>query len=213
LQSQQKKKNPAFQLRSIAGVEAVAATLDTLILDSNLLSSILPTPSYALRFPRLRTLSLNKNQVADVDALLASVRKACPRLEYLSLLKNPGVPDWFSADSEDYQRHRYVIFSFLSPFCFFGSSDFFFGFFSMRSIFLMTLFFFFCVFARWYVIHRLPDLRFLDSRPVTSAERSEALRVGSFQRTAKLDPEEVTPAFLFFFFFFSPSFSKTLNET
>ncbi|KAH6942066.1 hypothetical protein HPB50_000249 [Hyalomma asiaticum] len=38
---------------------------------------------------------------------------------------------------------------------------------------------------RYYVIHKLWRLKFLDSRAVTSAERAEARRVGAFMRVAR----------------------------
>ncbi|XP_037273874.1 leucine-rich melanocyte differentiation-associated protein [Rhipicephalus microplus] len=38
---------------------------------------------------------------------------------------------------------------------------------------------------RYYVIHKLRQLKFLDSRAVTSVERAEAMRVGAFMRVAR----------------------------
>lgn len=38
---------------------------------------------------------------------------------------------------------------------------------------------------RYYVIHKLPNLKFLDSRAVSSVERAEARRVGAFMRVAR----------------------------
>lgn len=38
---------------------------------------------------------------------------------------------------------------------------------------------------RYYVIHKLRSLKFLDSRAVSGAERAEALRVGAFMRVAR----------------------------
>ncbi|KAH7949299.1 hypothetical protein HPB49_007458 [Dermacentor silvarum] len=38
---------------------------------------------------------------------------------------------------------------------------------------------------RYYVIYKLRQLKFLDSRAVTSAERAEARRVGAFMRVAR----------------------------
>lgn len=35
---------------------------------------------------------------------------------------------------------------------------------------------------RYYVLYRLPNLTFLDSRPVRSKEREEAQRVGSYMK-------------------------------
>eukprot|EP00128_Syssomonas_multiformis_P011621 Colp12_sorted_trinity150504_noHs@23637 len=44
---------------------------------------------------------------------------------------------------------------------------------------------------RHYVLWRLPKLRFLDSRPVSSQEVAEAKRVGSFARVVKVDVKEL----------------------
>lgn len=45
--------------------------------------------------------------------------------------------------------------------------------------------------ARYYVLHRLPNLTFLDSRPVTQQERKEAKRVGAFMRVVRPDSQMV----------------------
>ena len=47
------------------------------------------------------------------------------------------------------------------------------------------------LFCRYYVIHRLPQLNFLDSRPVTSAERTEAKRVGAFMQVVRPNEDMV----------------------
>lgn len=44
---------------------------------------------------------------------------------------------------------------------------------------------------RYYVLFKLPKLRFLDSRPVSDAERAEAQRVGQFMRVVKADSANV----------------------
>lgn len=38
---------------------------------------------------------------------------------------------------------------------------------------------------RYYVLHKLVSLRFLDSRPVNNAERRESQRIGAFMRVAR----------------------------
>ena len=43
------------------------------------------------------------------------------------------------------------------------------------------------LFFRYYVIFKLPRLRFLDSRPVSESERTEAKRVGALMRVVKAD--------------------------
>src|SRR5690606_25217151 len=47
---------------------------------------------------------------------------------------------------------------------------------------------------RYLVVHRLPGLRFLDSRPVTEAEREQARRVGPFMRIVRPAAEAAAPA-------------------
>lgn len=51
---------------------------------------------------------------------------------------------------------------------------------------IVTLFF-----VRYYVLFRLPQLTFLDSRPVTNNERIEAKRVGAFMQVVKPNDESV----------------------
>ncbi|XP_064390531.1 leucine-rich melanocyte differentiation-associated protein-like [Halichondria panicea] len=46
---------------------------------------------------------------------------------------------------------------------------------------------------RYYVLYKLPQLTFLDSRPVSSEERKEAKRVGQFMRVVK-PPSDVLEA-------------------
>ncbi len=60
---------------------------------------------------------------------------------------------------------------------------------------------------RYYVLYKLPQLTFLDSRPVSSDERKEAKRVGQFMRVVK-PPSDVVRAcmcmclFLLFLFLY-----------
>ena len=44
---------------------------------------------------------------------------------------------------------------------------------------------------RYFVLYKLPKLRFLDSRPVSDRERSEAQRVGQFMRVVRADEGNV----------------------
>lgn len=44
---------------------------------------------------------------------------------------------------------------------------------------------------RYYVIFKLPRLRFLDSRPVSESERTEAKRVGALMRVVKADETDL----------------------
>ena len=44
---------------------------------------------------------------------------------------------------------------------------------------------------RYYVLHKLPALKFLDSRPVKDDERKEAQRVGAYMRIITPAQEEM----------------------
>ncbi|XP_038348283.1 leucine-rich melanocyte differentiation-associated protein isoform X1 [Canis lupus familiaris] len=127
--------------RSLEGLSAFGS-LEELILDNNLLGNDLVLPG----LPRLHTLTLNKNQITDLECLLDHLAKVTPALEYLSLLGNVACPNELVSlekDEEDYKRYR----------CF--------------------------------VLHKLPNLKFLDARKVTRQEREEALVRGSFMKVVK----------------------------
>merc|ERR1719461_227535 len=64
------------------------SSLDTLILDKNNLKTLDGIPA----IPTLKTLWLNNNAIERIDTLLNDISKLFPKIEYLSLLKNPGVP-------------------------------------------------------------------------------------------------------------------------
>nr|XP_023658602.1 leucine-rich melanocyte differentiation-associated protein isoform X2 [Paramormyrops kingsleyae] len=95
------------QLKSLAGLKAFGQ-LEELVADNNLLGSDLRLP----HLPCLRTLTLNKNQITDVAALVEHLHKATPSLEYLSLLGNQACPNQLVSlenNEEDYQRYRYFV--------------------------------------------------------------------------------------------------------
>lgn len=97
------------QLRSLQGVEEFQL-LEELILDNNKLTdeSLSNIPS----LPHLHTLTLNKNNVCDIESLLAQLGVMCPKLRYLSLLGNQACPHEMLGgehDDEDYQRYRYYV--------------------------------------------------------------------------------------------------------
>ncbi|XP_068838860.1 leucine-rich melanocyte differentiation-associated protein isoform X1 [Capricornis sumatraensis] len=128
-------------LRSLEGLSAFGS-LEELILDNNLLGDDLVLPG----LPRLHTLTLNKNQITDLEYLLDHLAEVTPALEYLSLLGNVACPNELVSlekDEEDYKRYR----------CF--------------------------------VLHKLPNLKFLDARKVTKQEREEALVRGAFMKVVK----------------------------
>ncbi|XP_053889259.1 leucine-rich melanocyte differentiation-associated protein [Malaclemys terrapin pileata] len=128
-------------LRSLEGLKTFSC-LEELILDNNLLGNDLRLP----RLPHLHTLTLNKNQITDLETLLDHLADVVPSLEYLSLLGNMACPNELVSkdkDEDDYQRYRY------------------------------------------FVLHKLTNLKFLDTRKVTKWEREEALLRGAFMKVVK----------------------------
>ncbi|XP_049869978.1 leucine-rich melanocyte differentiation-associated protein-like [Pectinophora gossypiella] len=123
-------------IETLKGLEQFTR-LEELILDNNKLGDSVNFP----RLPQLRTLSLNNNQIADLEELIKKISDSFPSLSYLSLLSNKACPNQLSdldKDDSDYQRYRF------------------------------------------YVIYKLRNLRFLDSRRVSSSERAEAATRGEF---------------------------------
>ena len=47
------------------------------------------------------------------------------------------------------------------------------------------------MFVRYYVLYRLPNLKFLDSRPVKSKEKEEGQRVGAYMKIVAPSSEEM----------------------
>ncbi|ODN05964.1 Leucine-rich repeat-containing protein C10orf11 [Orchesella cincta] len=120
-------------IERLKGLETSAETLEEVLVDNNQLQQI----EFTRIFPKLHTLSMNKNQIIDFVSLLTTLKRCTPALRYLSLLGNPGCPDRLTADDvdeSDYLRYRY------------------------------------------FVIHHLPGLRFLDHKPVTQNEFFESQR-------------------------------------
>uniref|UniRef100_A0A669DXP6 Leucine-rich melanocyte differentiation-associated protein n=1 Tax=Oreochromis niloticus TaxID=8128 RepID=A0A669DXP6_ORENI len=133
------------QLRSLAGLK-MFTELEELIVDNNLLGNDLQLP----RLPNLHTLTLNKNHLTDIEALLEHLADVTPSLEYLSLLGNEACPNQLVSpdkDEDDYQRYRY------------------------------------------FVLYKLPQLKFLDTRKVTKREVMEAQERGAFMKVVKPKPE------------------------
>ncbi|XP_041260883.1 leucine-rich melanocyte differentiation-associated protein [Onychostruthus taczanowskii] len=132
-------------LRSLEGLKTFSY-LEELILDNNLLGNDLLLP----RLPHLHTLTLNKNQITELESLLDHLAEVVPSLQYLSLLGNIACPNELvckEKDEDDYQRYRY------------------------------------------FVLHKLTNLKFLDTRKVTRREREEALIRGAFMKVVK--PKDV----------------------
>ncbi|XP_019866304.1 leucine-rich melanocyte differentiation-associated protein isoform X2 [Aethina tumida] len=95
------------ELVSLKGLEGFPLLRD-LVLDNNQLSDSLVLPY----LPYLHTLSLNKNNIYDLESLLIKIRHNLPVLNYLSLLGNKACPNKLSnidTDEEDYQRYRYYV--------------------------------------------------------------------------------------------------------
>ncbi|XP_078144943.1 leucine-rich melanocyte differentiation-associated protein [Centroberyx gerrardi] len=135
------------QLRSLAGLK-VFTGLEELVVDNNLLGNDLRLP----RLPNLHTLTLNKNQLTDIEALLEHLADVTPALEYLSLLGNEACPNQLVSldkDEDDYQRYRF------------------------------------------FVLHKLPQLKFLDTRKVTKREVMEATARGAFMKVVKPKSETI----------------------
>eukprot|EP01103_Thecamoeba_quadrilineata_P003955 TRINITY_DN1368_c0_g1_i2.p1 TRINITY_DN1368_c0_g1~~TRINITY_DN1368_c0_g1_i2.p1 ORF type:complete len:232 (-),score=27.30 TRINITY_DN1368_c0_g1_i2:218-913(-) len=127
------------EIKSIANLSQFSK-LKTLVLDNNLIESKQKLP----KLTTLHTLCVNSNNIDDIEIFLNEVKKQFPNVSYLSLLKNPDCPNFFTGkDQQDYQRYRY------------------------------------------FVLHKMPNLKFLDSSPVTPTELKEAKRVGQFMRVAR----------------------------
>jgi len=80
--------------------------LDSLVLDCNSIEGETLFP----RLPTVKTLSLNSNNIQNLETFLKNIEQAFPNLTYLSLLKNPCCPNYFMGkDQADYQRYRYYV--------------------------------------------------------------------------------------------------------
>ncbi|XP_034093636.1 leucine-rich melanocyte differentiation-associated protein isoform X5 [Gymnodraco acuticeps] len=99
------KKSLCTNVKSLAGLETFIE-LEELIVDNNLLGNDLLLP----RLPNLHTLTLNKNQLTDIEALLEHLADVTPSLKYLSLLGNEACPNQLVSpdkDEDDYQRYSH----------------------------------------------------------------------------------------------------------
>ncbi len=81
------------------------------MLDNNLIEDVSGLQNTTLK--ELETLWLNHNSIQDVEPLLSILenKQKFPKLNYLSLMKNPGCPSEFGGlDSmDDYQRFRFYV--------------------------------------------------------------------------------------------------------
>jgi len=80
--------------------------LISIVCDNNQLDGIQPLPHHV----SLRTLSVNNNNISDLKLFIDNIVAAFPNLSFLSMLKNPACPNYFTGrDSDDYQRYRYYV--------------------------------------------------------------------------------------------------------
>lgn len=94
-------------LTTLQGVEKFS-NLEELVLDNNKLCDSILVP----RLPNLKILSLNKNNIRNLDLLLTKIAQNLSSLHYLSLLGNAACPNQLSdadKDEEDYQRYRFYV--------------------------------------------------------------------------------------------------------
>lgn len=78
-------------------------SLETLVLDNNELASLRNLPP----LPSLQTLWLNNNSLDEIEDVVGSLAKQCPKLNYLSLLRNPCCPNELMGKGEiEYRRYR-----------------------------------------------------------------------------------------------------------
>jgi hypothetical protein len=80
--------------------------LKSLVLDHNELISKQDFP----HIPTLETLWVNANNIDSLEVFLDGIQHAFPKLNYLSMLKNPCCPNYFvGKDSAAYQKYRYNV--------------------------------------------------------------------------------------------------------
>ncbi|XP_014247456.1 leucine-rich melanocyte differentiation-associated protein-like [Cimex lectularius] len=92
-------------LRSLTGLSEFL-NLEVLVLDNNQLGDDIEFPP----LPTLHTLSINNNQLTDLQSFLVKVKENLTTLRHLSLLGNPACPSPVShndKDDDDYQRYRH----------------------------------------------------------------------------------------------------------
>jgi len=92
------------KLTSLNGLEHFQH-LSTLQLDRNGLTDIGDMPKLA----QLKTLWLNNNNIKNLNPLLATLKKQCPSLEYLSLLFNPICPTLDASTEQLHKRYRLTV--------------------------------------------------------------------------------------------------------
>eukprot|EP01098_Paradermamoeba_levis_P015847 TRINITY_DN8288_c0_g1_i1.p1 TRINITY_DN8288_c0_g1~~TRINITY_DN8288_c0_g1_i1.p1 ORF type:complete len:264 (-),score=47.30 TRINITY_DN8288_c0_g1_i1:241-963(-) len=105
-------------IQSVQNLEKLTK-LKNLVIDSNELDSEQSFPLLA----SLETLCVNNNNITDLGAFVSNISKQLPNLSYLSLLKNPACPNYFTGkDQDDYVRYRYYVLNRLKNLKFLDSS-------------------------------------------------------------------------------------------
>jgi len=80
--------------------------LVSLVVDNNQLESLQNLPQNE----SMQTLWVNNNNISELKVFLDCVSKAFPNLTYLSMLKNPACPNYFTGkDHDDYKRYRFYV--------------------------------------------------------------------------------------------------------
>lgn len=94
-------------LRDVAAVGRHFPNVETLTLDNNAITSL---AGFASPLSNLHTLWLNNNNITDLEQLLQVLSVQCPKLQYLSLLKNPCCPHLLTGSGElEYGRYRLYV--------------------------------------------------------------------------------------------------------
>jgi hypothetical protein len=89
----------------VSNLEAFVG-LKSLVLDHNELISKQDFP----HIPTLETLWVNANNIESLDVFLDCIQQAFPKLNYLSMLKNPCCPNYFvGKDNATYQKYRFSV--------------------------------------------------------------------------------------------------------
>lgn len=132
-----------------------------------------------------------------LENLVTQIKYNMPSLRFLSLIGNKACPTQlidFEKDENDYKRYRLLQY--------YISND---KINNWLLIVLLNIYFY----SRYFVLHYLPELRFLDSRPVTNEELDTALTKGEFTKiirpvsVVEFCHHEKIEKFKFFFNFFN----------
>jgi len=93
-------------IRSGANFDKLTS-LKELVLDKNGIETLAGWPV----LNSVNTLWINNNKIKDVVSCMDAVVKSFPNVTYISMLRNPAVPDVYFSDgeAEAYQRFRYYV--------------------------------------------------------------------------------------------------------